>query len=175
MSVSDLFPESQYPVDDLQKKRSVGTGIHYCRECSNMMIPRIPDDTSHTLQYFCTHCKIYEPADDNRVYVNVLKRTTEDSFISKKLISDDPTLRRETRRCEECDEDVDCVFFVAPTLAGEESMTLMLECTKCHNQWRETQWDKEIQKEKKRRRKLVLFSFLYELLDIIFCVYNEIL
>ena len=139
MSVSDLFPESQYPVDDLQKKRSVGTGIHYCRECSNMMIPRIPDDTSHTLQYFCTHCKIYEPADDNRVYVNVLKRTTEDSFISKKLISDDPTLRRETRRCEECDEDVDCVFFVAPTLAGEESMTLMLECTKCHNQWRETQ------------------------------------
>lgn len=137
-----IFAASQYytqePSDEI-KKSSLGTGIHYCRECNNMMSPRAPQDRENgVLEFYCPHCNISEAASDNRVYVNVLKRTTENSFFTQKSIADDPTLRREVRYCEQCDQEVDCVFFMAPTLAGEESMTLMLECTKCHNQWKES-------------------------------------
>lgn len=122
-----LFAASQYETQETSDevaKSSLGTGIHYCRECNNMMSPRAPlDKENEQLEFYCPHCNISETTSDNRVYVNVLKRTTENSFFAQRSIADDPTLRRETRFCKECDQDVDCVFFMAPTLAGEESMT----------------------------------------------------
>lgn len=103
-----------------------------------MMTPKRPENRDDPLKYYCKHCNYMEDATDSRVYVNVLKRTTEESFISQRLIADDPTLKKRRHKCDYCDRWTECVFFMAPTLAGESSMTQMLECSVCHHQWKET-------------------------------------
>lgn len=132
---SQLFSSSQYQSET--KQRSVGTGIHYCQECNNMMTPRAPENPDNGLEFYCAHCRITEQASDNRVYVNVLKRSKEESYIAQKFISDDPTLKRKQLFCRDCDNYNECVIFMAPTLAGEESLSLMAECTVCHRQWKQ--------------------------------------
>lgn len=118
-------------------KQSVGTGIEFCPECNNMLEAKA-DPQEGILKYICRNCSFEKPAASNRLYINVLKRTSEQSYLTKSCISSDPTLKRECATCPECGQYGDCVFFFAPTLAGEESLTEMIECTQCKFQWSNT-------------------------------------
>jgi DNA-directed RNA polymerase subunit M/transcription elongation factor TFIIS len=100
-----------------------------------MLTPKAPEVREAGLIYWCKVCNRREPVSDNRVYVNLLKRTTEQSYLSKRNVGEDPTLERQFQFCESCERDTECVRFLAPTLAGEESFKLMFECTYCRHQW----------------------------------------
>jgi DNA-directed RNA polymerase subunit M/transcription elongation factor TFIIS len=135
----DIFTPSQGRSQgdgEFAKRRSAGTGIRFCPECNNMLSARAPRDPSQPLTYHCKNCQRGEETTDNRVYVNILKRTSEQSYLLKRNISDDPCLRKERQLCPKCDRWMDCVLFMAPTLAGEESFQQLWECTYCHNQWK---------------------------------------
>ena len=123
------------------KKRSLGAGIRFCSECRNMMVPKEPKERSldQPLQYHCAHCNRYEDAVDPRIYVNILKRSTEESYLAKRSVSGDPALERRIRECPQCQKDTVCVVFLAPSLAGEEKFQRLLECTECHHQWGDTE------------------------------------
>lgn len=120
-----------------QNKKSVGTGIQFCPECNNMLVPKA-DQQEGVLKYICHNCSYEKVAESNRVYINVLKRTSEQSYLTRSCISSDPTLKRNYATCPECGQYCECVFFFAPTLAGEESLTEMMECTNCKYQWSNT-------------------------------------
>ena len=124
---------------DVVKQRGVGTGISFCPECNNMLTPRAPTNRDAELYYYCAHCNRKEPAPSARVYVNILKRTAQESYLSKRSVADDPTLRRVLAYCPVCQDDRMCVVFLAPSLAGEEQFKQLLECCECRHQWHYTQ------------------------------------
>ena len=133
----DLASDAE--ADDM-KQKGVGTGITFCPECNNMLTPHTPEG-SDELYYECKHCGRKELASSNRVYVNILKRTAEDSFLSKRSVADDPTLRRVQAVCPQCQDERTCVVFLAPSRAGEEQFKQLLECTDCRYQWHEAPQD----------------------------------
>ena len=131
---TQLFTQFE-PEDEPVKQRSIGTGIRFCPECQNMLVPRAPENREDPLMYHCEHCNRNDDVQMNRVYVNVLKRSSNDSYLSKRIVGDDPTLERVVKYCETCNEQRDCVIFMAPSLAGEEQFSHIFECTHCRTQW----------------------------------------
>ncbi|KAH0793051.1 DNA-directed RNA polymerase II subunit RPB9 [Histomonas meleagridis] len=130
-----FFPSTQGSMNPpSEHQKSVGTGIKFCKECNNMLVPKA-DQQNLRLMYVCKNCGHEEPAESNRVYINVLKRSSDQSYIAHRLIADDPTLKRRVAHCPNCQQDNDCVFFFAPTLAGTDTLSEMMECTVCHHQW----------------------------------------
>jgi DNA-directed RNA polymerase II subunit RPB9 len=116
------------------KQRGLGAGIKFCPECNNMLTPRAPPDGTDLL-LVCQNCQKSYPTDERRIYVNILVRTSAQAYLAKRVISDDPCLRREDNYCESCEARTECVLFMAPTLAGQESFRQMWECSRCHHQW----------------------------------------
>jgi len=129
-----MFDRSFEEPATVPKTKISGAKIYFCESCQGVLQPRPPQNRSKGLEYTCPHCNISVDIDDNRVYAHVLKRNQNSSVLSSNLISEDPTLKRKIRHCENCEREVEVVLFLAPTLAGEETMKQMMECTICRHQ-----------------------------------------
>jgi DNA-directed RNA polymerase subunit M/transcription elongation factor TFIIS len=99
-----------------------------------MHTPRAPLDRGE-LTLACAYCHKEQPAEDNRIYVNILKRQTGQSYLATRTLREDPCLRRDTLEGRDCERRTECVLFMTPTLAGEESFKQMYERSACHHQW----------------------------------------
>lgn len=132
---SQFFTQSAFtPVEEAQPK-SEGTGIQFCPECSNMMIPKAPEQRNDPLLYVCGHCGRKEPAGSARVYVNILKHDASSSKSTGQALSNDPALRRLTTVCPGCETERVVVVLMAPKVNGQDQLRQMFECTLCHRQW----------------------------------------
>ena len=112
------------------KERAAGAKIYFCEDCQSVLEPRA---IGGELEYFCKQCKKSQKIDDNLVYVNILKRTTA-GFTTKRSLVEDPTLPVKKLYCSNCGAITDHVIFTASKIAGEETMSQMIECKTCLTQ-----------------------------------------
>lgn len=123
----NVEPETQ--IEGRQPARSAGAGIHFCKECNNMLVPTAPENRDDPLKFKCTRCGYEEVATDNRVYINIIKRSEDQMYSQKRNSSADPTLRRGRSYCSRCMAEVECVFYMTTGVSGEDTMKEWAQCT----------------------------------------------
>ena len=108
------------------------TPFWICTECGNMLYPK-EDAADRCLKRVCRNCDRVDDADNNLVFVNVLRPDARHSDAGTDVIKD-PTLPRAIGTdCTNCHYN-ESVFFQAP-MKGDEGMKLIFMCTSCAYRW----------------------------------------
>lgn len=104
-------------------------GIQFCRECSNLMSPKIE---SGYLNYICGKCEtVNEP--DGPVVSSINFRKQHDLNSSQKNgLVHDVTLPRLQIRCTKCGHG-ECLGYMEQS--EEKALNFYYVCTKCFFEW----------------------------------------
>jgi DNA-directed RNA polymerase II subunit RPB9 len=104
-------------------------GIQFCRECNNLMSPKIEDGL---LLYTCGRCEtISEPSSPIISTVSFKKRHDSNPSQKQHLIHD-ITLPRLSMRCPKCGNQ-ECLSYMENS--DERALNSYYVCTKCFFEW----------------------------------------